>query len=60
MFNTGEFKVPSMTVRELRDALSARLKYDKELADLGVNSGDGLIIQDKEGDEVYVILEAAE
>jgi hypothetical protein len=49
-----------MTVRDLRNALSARMKYDKEVADFSVNFDDGLIIQDNDGVDWYITLEAAE
>jgi hypothetical protein len=53
-----DIKTPNMTVRDLRDALSARLKYDKEIADFSVNFDDGLIIQDNDGVDYCIILEA--
>ena len=55
-----DIKTPNMTVRDLRNALSARMKYDKEVADFSVNFDDGLIIQDNDGVDWYITLEAAE
>ena len=55
-----DIKTPNMTVRDLRDALSARIKYDKAVADFSVNFDDGLIIQDNDGVDWYITLEAAE
>ena len=55
-----DIKTPNMTVRDLRNALSERMKYDKEVADFSVNFDDGLIIQDNDGVDWYITLEAAE
>ena len=55
-----DIKTPNMTVRDLRNALSARMKYDKEIAEFSVNFDDGLIIQDNDGVDWYITLEAAE
>jgi hypothetical protein len=54
-----DIKTPNMTVRDLRDALSARIKHDKEVADFSVNFDDGLIIQDNDGVDWYITLESA-
>lgn len=51
--------VPNMTVRELRDALSARIDSDEAGADFSVNFDDGVIIPDKDGVDWYITLEAA-
>ena len=59
MMKIFDIEVPNMTVRDLRDALSARIKYDKEVADFSVNFDDGLIVQDNDGVDWYITLEKA-
>jgi len=54
-----DIKTPNMTVRDLRNALSARMEYDNEVADFSVNFDDGLIIQDNDGVDWYITLEVA-
>jgi hypothetical protein len=49
-----------MTIRELIEELQARLEYDPECADLAVNGLHEIIIQDSNGRDFYVCLEAAE
>jgi len=49
-----------MTVRELIEELQARLEYDPECANLAVNGLHEIIIQDRNGNDFYVSLEAAE
>lgn len=54
-----DIKTPRMTVRDLRDALTARIAHDEEVADFSVNFDDGLVIQDLDGVDWYITLEAA-
>jgi hypothetical protein len=54
-----DIPTPNMTVRDLYLALSARIKHDPEVADFSVNFDDGLVIQDRDGVDWYISLEAA-
>ena len=49
-----------MTVIELIKELQDRLEYDPECANLAVNGLDNIIIQDRNGRDFYVSLEAVE
>ena len=49
-----------MTIRELIEELQDRLEYDPECGNLAVNGLDEIIIQDRNGRDWYVSLEAVE